>query len=101
MSAASLISIQIEVGRVPDGEKVKKIRGEKEYAVRSEVKIHQQKGRFDPDVPHEIKGEGCVFLVSDNGYISCIPETTVVVWRASLQTIARIYDCWVDEIDDK
>lgn len=98
MSAASLISIQIEVGRVPEGSLVKKIRGEKEYAVRRVLKVHSAKQGEDPQ---EIKGDGCSFLVSDTGYINSIPDTTVVVWRASLNTIAGVYDCWVDEIEDK
>ncbi len=74
--------IVLSAKEIPDGETVTKKTGEKEYILRHTIKIFAPQGKKgeEKQVPMVIAG---YFLISPNGDINQIVESTELMWRAT------------------
>ncbi len=63
-----MISIILPASKIPDGETVYKVTGEKPYAIRREIKVFG-----DEDKRKFTSTEGTAFLVDQSGSIQVVP----------------------------
>lgn len=70
------ISIVLEARQIPNESDVCKATGSKVYTLRREIRIFKEKKLKDEDIPNITASDGIVFLVSDDGNINCVSETT-------------------------
>lgn len=78
-----LVKMILAAGDIPDESRVRKKTGEKWYTLRSEISIYGVPGGLRPQVI-VIKTPGVKFLVSDEGTVNAVPDTSelVVEWTA-------------------
>lgn len=70
------LSIVLDARDISDGSEVCKATGSKIYTLRREIRIFKEKKLKDEDIPNITASDGIVFLVSEEGDIKCISETT-------------------------
>ncbi len=76
---------------IPEGSIVTKITGNKEYIVRSSIKIYGDK-------PQELKAQdGTRFLVANDGSISCLHGETELAWHVTEINFLRWLEMYINE----
>lgn len=79
------LRVLLPASHVPNGSQVTKKNGTKLYTLRGSIVIHGDKKQ-------EIKGDGVQFLISQDGQINAIPETTELLVELDYWEIREILD---------
>ena len=83
-----IIDVILEAKYIPHGSVVKKITGTTEYTLMDNVTIYSD----DPKNRQTIKSDGCKFLVSSSGGITCVPDTKKFMLETTLECLNYLID---------
>lgn len=77
------LEVILEAKYIPHGSVVKKITGTTEYTLMDNVTIYSD----DSKNRQTIKSDGCKFLVSSSGGITCVSDSKKFILETTLETL--------------
>ena len=87
------LRVLLPASHIPNGSQVTKKTGTKPYTLRGSIVVHGDKKKEIQK--QELKGDGVAFLISQDGQINAIPETTELLVELDFWEIRDIMD-WED-----
>lgn len=78
----SEIRVTLRAADIPDRSVVTKRTGTKEYVLRKAISVY-----ITGESKQDIKADGCVFLVSDDGTINSFDWNKELTWRTTYKTL--------------
>lgn len=97
MYLEAILEAILEAKYIPHGTVVKKITGTTEYTLMDNVTIYSD----DPKNRQTIKSDGCKFLVSSSGGITCVPDSKKFILETTLESLNYILGRFEEVLDEE